>query len=65
METIMASKRKVIKTAARMTINAPGAMTAKGRRDIATWMRRQADHMLKQGKQYTTGRFTAAFNYVR
>ena len=61
----MASKRKAIKTVARMSIQGPGTMTTQSRRDVARWLRSRADHLLKQGSKYTTGRFTAAFNYVR
>lgn len=56
---------KVVKTPARLVIDHPGEMTAKGRRDIANWLRASADRLLKSGKTYTTGRFTAAFNYVK
>ena len=58
----MASKRKE-RTAARISIESPGKMTAKGRRDIVAWLRRHAAHLLKHGGQYTEGRFTGRFFY--
>ena len=53
-----------IRTAATLTINNPGLMSKRGRRDIAAWLRRQADHLVKDGDAYTEGRFRAGFNYV-
>lgn len=58
----MAAKRKS-KTAAVITINAPGKMHAKGRRHVAAWLRRQASSLVKHGKDYTEGRFTGRFLY--
>ena len=52
------------KSAAVITIKSPGKMTARGRRDIAGWLRRHADHLLKHGKDYTDGRFTGRFIYI-
>ena len=52
------------KRAATITIKSPGKMTARGRRDIAKWLRQQADHLVKHGKDYTEGRFTAGYNYA-
>ncbi len=52
------------KSAAIITIKAPGKMTAKGRRDIAKWLRRHADMLLKDGKNYTEGRFTGRYLYA-
>lgn len=49
---------------ARMSIDKPGKMSAKERRDIAAWLRRHADHLMKHGKEYTEGRFTGRFTYV-
>lgn len=51
-------------TAARLSIEGPGKMTAAGRRDIAKWLRDHAAHLLKHGKQYTDGRFRGSFNYA-
>lgn len=51
------------KTAAVVTINSPGNMHAKGRRDIARWLIRTAEDLIKLGKEYTTGRFTARYHY--
>jgi triphosphoribosyl-dephospho-CoA synthetase len=59
-----ATKSKVLRTAATMTIHAPGKMTARGRRDVAVWLRRQADQLVRNGRDYTDGRFRAGFHYV-
>ncbi len=59
----MKPKRKG-KTAAVLTIRGPGKMTPRGRKDIATWLRRQAAHLLKHGAEYTDGRFTGRFSYL-
>lgn len=50
-------------SAAIITIKRPGDMTAKGRRDIAAWLRKHADMLVKEGKNYTTGRFTGRYFY--
>lgn len=49
------------KTAATLTIHGPGRMTARGRRDIADWLRRNAALLAKD--QLTDGRFRAGFHY--
>lgn len=59
----MATKRKP-KTAAIVTIRAPGKMTKRGRRDIAVWLRQHANWLLKHGDEYTDGRFTGRFIYT-
>lgn len=59
----MAKKRK-IKTAATLTIHGPGRMTPRGRKDIIKWLRAQAGHLEKHGKNYTEGRFRVGFHYV-
>ena len=57
-------KPKKYKRAAKLSINAPGKMTKRGRRDIAGWLRNQASSLLKSDGAYTDkGRFTASFNY--
>lgn len=53
-----------ISRAATLTIVGPGRMTARDRRDIAAWLRKQAANLVRDGKNYTSGRFTAGFNYV-
>lgn len=57
-------RRKAIRTAAKLSINRPGEMTARGRRDIAAWLRSQAAHLLKHGEDYTRGQFRAGFHYA-
>lgn len=52
------------KSAAIITIKAPGRMSARGRRDIALWLRQHAAHLLKHGKDYTGGKFTGRFYYI-
>jgi hypothetical protein len=49
------------KSAAILTIKAPGSMTLRGRRDIAHWLRRQAAHFQGYGSRYTKGTFTARY----
>lgn len=55
--------RKKLKSAAVVTIHGAPAMTPRGRLQIATWLRRQASILLKDGKKYTPGRFTARYLY--
>lgn len=52
-------------TAAVLTVHGPGRMTKRGRRDIVAWLRRQADHLARDGEAYTEGRYRASFRYVR
>ena len=49
------------KSIATIVIKAPGKMTAAERKDIAAWLRRHAEHLLKHGKEYTEGRFTGRY----
>lgn len=51
------------KSAAVLTIKEASKMTKKGRKDIATWLRRQADLLLKHGDQYIDGAFRARYLY--
>jgi hypothetical protein len=46
-----------------LTIQKPGKMTDRQRKDIAQWLERLSKHLLKEGKNYTEGRFTARFNH--
>ena len=53
-----------MKSAAILTLKKPGTMTAKGRSQIAAWLRRQATNLLKYGKDYNdTGDFRARYLY--
>lgn len=45
-------KAKAEKTAASIMIRDADKMTAKGRRDIAKWLRQHADFLLKHGHDY-------------
>lgn len=54
-------KKKSDKSAAVLSLFSVPAMTAKGRANIAAWLRRQATMMLREGKNYTEGRFTARY----
>jgi hypothetical protein len=60
-----AKKTRIKKTrklaAAVITIHRVPDMTPGGRRQIAAWMRKQADYLIKDGKDYTKGRFTARY----
>jgi hypothetical protein len=61
----MATKRKTKeKSAAVISIFAASEMTPKGRREIAAWLRRHADMLVKEGKKYTSGRFTGRYLYT-
>lgn len=51
------------KTASVVTINEPGSMSKKGRKQIADWLRRTACDLERLGEKYTTGRFTARYHY--
>ena len=51
------------KSAAVVTIHGAPRMTPKGRKEIAAWLRRQADSLVKHGKDYTETRFTARYLY--
>lgn len=51
------------KSAAIITIHDAPNMTAKGRRQIAAWMRRQADFLEGHGKLLAK-RFTARYRYT-
>ena len=44
---------------ATLTIRGAGKMTTAERRQIVAWLRRQADMLAKDGKNYTEGRFRA------
>lgn len=60
----MATRKKAkSKAAAVVTIHGAGRMTAKGRRDIAAWLRRHAGWLAKDGANYTDGRFTGRYLY--
>jgi hypothetical protein len=51
------------KSAAVITIREPGRMSKRGRKAIAQWLRKQAEHFLKHGDQYSETRFTARYLY--
>ena len=46
---------------AMLTIKAPGKMTKRGRRAIATWLRQHAEALVKYGDEYTEGRFVGRY----
>jgi hypothetical protein len=48
----MKNKTPKLKTAASITIYGADKMTLKGRRDIAHWMREQADFLVRYGDEY-------------
>ncbi len=52
-------------SAAILTINSPGKFTSEGRKDVAEWLRQQAKALVRDGKDYTKGRFTARYLYRR
>lgn len=53
---------QVEKRAAILTIFDAPAMTKRGRKQIAAWMRKQADFLEKHGQEYAK-RFTARYLY--
>lgn len=53
----------MMKTAAIITIHKPGKMSREGRRSIARWLKRHAEMLVKEGKNYTEGRFTGRYLY--
>lgn len=42
-----------------LTIKNPGMMTPTGLEEIATWLRKEANGLLKQGDAYSKSKFTA------
>lgn len=55
---------KKLKTAAVVTIVAPGNMTEKGRAEIAKWLRNQARNLVRYGNKYRTdGRYIGRWQY--
>lgn len=51
------------KTAATITINRPGEMNSRGRRAVATWIRKTAEDFERYGKDYTDKQFRARYLY--
>ena len=51
------------KSAAIVTIKDAPKMSKQGRKNIAAWLRRQADMLVRSGTHYTNGRFTARYLY--
>lgn len=56
-------RTKKEKMAASITIHEPDRMTHQGRKDIATWLRKQANMLIKEGDNYST-HFRAAYYYI-
>lgn len=52
------------KSAAVLTIIDAPSMTWRGRRNIALWLRRQADQLEHEGKNYAKGRYRARYLFV-
>lgn len=50
------------RSAAVLTIKDADQMTKRGRRDIADWLRKQADFLIEHGDQFS-GRFRARYLY--
>ena len=55
-----------VKSAAVITVKKPGAMTLRGRKSIAAWLRQQARYLeRKRGMIFTEkGNFTARYIYL-
>ncbi len=56
------SKAKT-QTAAIITVYGAPKMSYAGRRRVASWMRRQAEFLLKHGRELTPTRYTAKYLY--
>ena len=54
-----------MKVAATIMVKKPGAMTRRGRADIAKWLRKQAAKLVKDGHLYVhRSNYRAAFTYL-
>ena len=53
-----------VQKAAGLFIKSPGKMTRQGRKAIAEWLTQQAKHLIKEGRNYTDGRYTASYRYT-
>lgn len=53
-------KKLTLKAAATLTIHHPADMSAKGRRAVATWLRKQATYLERHAKELAP-RFTARY----
>lgn len=61
----MTDPNKGTTAAAVLTLKRPGAMTKEGRAEIARWLRRCANDLVKLGDQYNaTGRFIARYHVL-
>lgn len=63
MKIIEGKAPKGLQSAAILTIKEPGKFHAKGRQRLAKWLRDQAAMLVREGENYTTGRFTARYLY--
>lgn len=57
----MAKPKTKLESAAILTIKDAPNMTPLGRQEIAAWLRRQARMLIKDGENYTFGRFRATY----
>ena len=55
--------KKKGQSAAVLSIFGVGAMTDKGRKEVAAWLSRQANFIVKDGRAYTERWFTARYLY--
>ena len=54
----------MIKAAVSFTVQRPGSMTDKGRKEVAAWPRRQATNLIPHGEKYNdTSAFRARYYY--
>ena len=53
-----------VKTAAVLTVHAPGKMSVTGRKAIAKWLRKQADTLAEYGGAYGDGRYRARYLFT-
>lgn len=60
----MTAKPKNEATAAVVTIYEAPAMTKRGRKAVADWLRQQADYLEQFGAHYAEKRYTARYVYV-
>jgi hypothetical protein len=61
-ESTMPARKSAEKSAAVITIKEVPEMSKRGRREVAAWMRKQADFLESDGKSFSK-RFTARYLY--
>lgn len=60
----MRSRKSRLKVAASIVIHTPGKMNKRGRKDVAKWLRRHADMLVKHGEMYDPVVFRGRYYYT-